>query len=390
MRTVGIICEYDPFHKGHEYLVEQARTLGDTVVCVMSGNVTQRGGFAIVDRYVRAEAAVRCGVDLVLELPYPYSSASAEFFASAGVSVLASVGASRICFGSECGDISRLMRAANVSRTLALPTDREQGTAEGYFSALSKAYEDAYGEPFCPDSNDILGIEYCKAILAEGYDIEPVAIKRLGDGFRAETAGDSSYASATAIRRLIREGGIDAAEPLIPAETACLLRDAMARGDAPVDEKRLEGAILAFFRLADADVLSSFAELGGGLAYRLCEAARETTTLAAFFARAATKKYTDARIRRAVLYAMTGVTADDLRAPVGYTTVLAANSVGCELLASLRKREEKIPILTKPADGQKTAPRQYALSLAADALFAIATPQARTAGEWIRKMPVIL
>lgn len=391
MRITGIICEYDPFHNGHRYLIEQAKEGSGAVVCVMSGNATQRGGFAVADKYTRAEMAVRGGADLVLELPYPYSSASAEFFASAGVSVLASVGVDRICFGSESGDVTRLQRAAEIALTLDRNgTQDPTGTADGYFSALGKAYEDTYGEPLSPKSNDILGIEYCKAIFANGYGIEPFAVTRRGDGFRADVAIDGAFASATAIRRLIREKCVDSTLSYVPSETACLMREAIGRGEAPVDMARLEGAVLSFFRLAEPERLSEFAELGNGLEYRLCEAAREATDLSDLFSRVATKKYTDAKIRRAVLFAMTGVTADDLRAPVGYTTVLSANARGCELLAALRKQEGGVPVITKPADGKTAHPRQYALSLALDSLFTLALPTARPSGAYVRKNPVIL
>ena len=390
MKISGIICEYDPFHNGHRYLVERARKGSDAVVCVMSGNATQRGSLAIADKYTRAEMAVRSGADLVLELPYPYSSASAEFFASAGVSVLASVGVDRLCFGSESGDVEKLMRAARVARSLDTEADREAGTADGYFAVLSKAYENAYGEPFCPASNDILGIEYCKAILTGGYAVKPFAVKRQGDGFRADAVTDGRFASATALRRLVREAGVDAITPYVPEDTVRLLGEAIARGEAPVDIARIERAVLSFFRLADPETLSGIAELGNGLEYRICEAARDTVSLSELLARAATKKYTDARIRRAILFAMTGVTANDLRAPVGYTTVLAANARGCELLSRLRKEEREIPVITKPADGKTVHPRQYALSLAADSLFTLAQPTAHPAGEYVRKNPTIL
>lgn len=389
MKITGIICEYDPFHNGHRYLLRRAQS--DAVVCVMSGNLTQRGGMAIADKYTRAEMAVRNGADLVLELPYPYASASAAFFASAGVSVLASVGAERICFGSECGDVTRIMRAAEIALRMQYEeTDPNTGTADGYFAALGEAYHEAYGETLQPSSNDILAIEYGKAILENGYPMEPVAVKRKGDGFRAILADSSSFTSATAVRRLLREEGIDAVTTYVPEESARLLREAISRGDAPVDMGRIEQAVLAFLRLADPRSLSEIAELGNGLEFRLCEAAREVTDLASLFDRVSTKKYTDARLRRAVLYAMTGVTAEDLRAPVGYTTVLAANSVGCGLLSEVRRREGGIPLVTKPADGRAVSPRQFALTCAADALYTLAMPTPRDAGTFVRRGPVII
>ena len=115
MRTVGIICEYNPFHLGHKKQIDTLRSMGyGCVICAMSGNYTQRGEFTVFDKYTRAEAAVFSGADIVVELPFPFSSLSAEGFASAGVHILASLGADAISFGSECGDISRLERAADA------------------------------------------------------------------------------------------------------------------------------------------------------------------------------------------------------------------------------------------------------------------------------------
>ena len=131
MKITGIICEYDPFHNGHAYLLRQARANSDVVVCVMGGNFTQRGSMAMADKYTRAEAALRGGADLVLELPYPFCSASAEYFASAGVDILSSIGAERICFGSERGDVQELMRVAELANFEAFEEpDEAKGTAD--------------------------------------------------------------------------------------------------------------------------------------------------------------------------------------------------------------------------------------------------------------------
>ena len=130
-KTVGIICEYNPFHSGHRYQIEDVRSLGfDRIVCVMSGNSVQRGEFAITDKYTRAEMAVNGGADLVLELPFPYSSSSAEFFALAGVRILENAGVDAICFGSECGDIDKLRKAANVCES--------EGFADNYKELISR------------------------------------------------------------------------------------------------------------------------------------------------------------------------------------------------------------------------------------------------------------
>lgn len=390
MRITGIICEYDPFHNGHEYLLSQARQGSDVVVCVMSGNATQRGGFAIADKYARAEMALHGGADLVLELPYPFSSASAEYFASAGVAILSSAGAERICFGSECGNTEKLMKAAGVSWTREFRRSRgDEGTAEGYFEALEQAYAKVYGESLSLKPNDILGVEYCKAIMWGKYAIQPMAFERLGDGFLSSSAGTSPFASATALRSHIREKGTDGLAAYMPKTAVEILSRAIAGGAAPTDIKRIESAVLSFFRLTSPESLVDIAELGNGLEYRLCEAARQARTLDEFFSLAATKKYTDSRIRRGVLFAMTGVTRNDLKTLPQYTTLLAANAEGREVLSQLRKKESAIPVVTKPADGKSVSERQYTLSYLLDCLFTLAMPTPTEAGAFMRKGAII-
>ena len=390
MKITGIICEYDPFHNGHEYLLRQAREGSDAVVCVMSGNATQRGGFAIADKYTRAEMALHGGADLVLELPYPFSSASAEYFASAGVAILSSVGAERICFGSECGNTEKLMKAADVALTREFRRSRgDEGTAEGYFEALEESYAKVYGESLSLAPNDILGVEYGKAIMRGKYAIQPMAFERLGDGFLSSSAGASPFASATALRSYIREKGTDGLAAYMPKTAVELLDRAVADKTAPVDIKRIESAVLSFFRLTSPEALADIAELGNGLEYRLCEAALKAGTLDEFFSLAATKKYTDSRIRRAVLFAMTGVMRHDLKTLPQYTTLLAVNAEGREVLSQLRKKENVIPVVTKPADGKSVSERQYTLSYLLDCLFTLAMPTPTEAGAFMRKGAII-
>ena len=139
-KTVGIICEYNPFHGGHKYQIDEIKRMGfDRVVCVMSGNTVQRGGFAITDKYTRARMAIKGGADLVLELPYPYSASSAETFALAGVRILENADVDAICFGSECGDIEKLKIAADTcdsesfSECYKALVSSGVGTAKAYF-----------------------------------------------------------------------------------------------------------------------------------------------------------------------------------------------------------------------------------------------------------------
>lgn len=395
MKKIGIVCEYNPLHTGHATLLRQAREMGDAVVCVMSGNLVQRGEAAIADKYARAEAAIASGADLVLELPFPYAMSGASFFAKGGVSTLASVGVDTLTFGSECGDVSLLARAASaLDEAPAETADKTRGSAVSHFERLSALTD---GVTF--SSNDILGIEYIRAIRAHGFSMTPVTIKRLGDSYRDTALGASEYASATAIRNAVFSGNAKEADRYLPTATREILAREQEAGSVPAALGNLERAILFFWRTADPAVLSTLAELGGGLAERLSWVAAKASTLGELYALAATKKYTDAHIRRAILYGMLGVRWEDLEATPAYTNLLAANKTGCETLATLRRGEQAVPILTKPSDidvlcvkypeREGALRRAYDLSARADALYSLALPAAAPASRWLSGKPFL-
>jgi len=184
MKCAGIICECNPFHGGHEYLIHRAREGGaEAVVCVMSGCFVQRGEPAAADPFLRAKALLSGGADLVLELPFPYAAAGAEFFARAGVNLLSRLGVDQLWFGSECGDLSLLRRAAAVCESPAFGQayqariGEKNGTASAYLELISKAL----GENVTLSSNDILGVAYLRALLGEQSGMEPVTVKRQGN-----------------------------------------------------------------------------------------------------------------------------------------------------------------------------------------------------------------
>ncbi len=383
MKIAGIICEYNPFHNGHKYLLEKAKKDGYAVVAVMSGNYTQRGELAVADRCARAEAAVRCGADLVLELPFPFAMSSAEFFAKGGISVLERVGAERIYFGSECGDAVLLTKAAKV----VLGAEFSEKRAEfAHNEGVAKAYFDALGEELGNKtellSNDILGIEYIKEINRRGLDIEPITVRRVGDRYRAEQIS-SEFASATAIRKSVFAGELDKLEEYMPSESLEVLKNSVKKGEAPVSAEAVKSAVLSFWRMADPLLLTDIAELGNGLEYRIKEAALASTMLGELEKNSATKKYTSAKIRRAILFGLLGVTKSDLDSEPQYTSVLGANTTGREILSALRKKEGSLKIVTKAAD--TPACRQYKLSAHADALYTLAMPRAQGADFFVKK-----
>lgn len=404
MKVTGIICEYNPLHSGHIHQLRVARESGaDCIIALMSGSFTQRGEPAVFGKYHRAEAALLGGADLVVELPYPFSASSAEFFASAGVSILTRLGATHLCFGSESGDKDLLLRAAEI----ALSHEFRQGYSESVKDSVGSAA--AYFNRLASlvgvkdfSSNDVLGVEYCKAILAQSSPMIPEVIRRIGAGYREEELTGDLHPSASAVRRclydtdssLLAGAYRDAAR--VSPEIAELIRTASERGEVPADMRRALPALLGFFRLKKPSEISHLAELSGGMAERICAAARESTSYDEFYRLASTKKYTDSHVRRAILFAMTGVTPSDLRMTAPYVNLLAANARGREYLSSRRRAEETIKIVTRPASilqDREISPefaRQVELQQDAEALYTLCLPTPLPAGIYLKSRAVML
>lgn len=210
MNITAIISEYNPLHKGHLYHIETARkeTNADFMIAIMSGNFVQRGTPAIVDKYIRAEAALKSGIDLVLELPVMYATASAEYFALGGVSLADTLGCvTHLSFGSECGNAEKMMETATLllDEPEEMKAPLKEALKEGlsFPAARAKAVKTIRPElaDILEEPNNILGIEYCKAILKRKSRIQPHTICRRGQGYHSETT-DESFASATGIRKL--------------------------------------------------------------------------------------------------------------------------------------------------------------------------------------------
>ncbi len=382
MSDFGIICEFNPFHKGHARLFAEARERGaERVICVMSGNAVQRGELAAFDKYVRAEAALRCGADLVLELPFPWCAASAEYFSRAGIYVL-----SRLCdtviFGSECGDIARLNEAAERASSdgfrleYTKRTESGERAAEVYFDML----KGGEGQDF--SSNDLLGIEYIRAARSLERDISFQAVRRDGAGYNDTELCGNENPSATALRRLWLEGSFEDCSKYIPREAYNVFENAYYDGEM-TDMYQLSRALLMYFRLADPGTLEHFADVDGGIANRICSLAHECSSLEEMIERLSTKRYTDAKLRRAILFSMCGVSRELLAQNPEYTTLLAANANGREILSRVRK-ESRIKIVTKPADAPCES-AQHAAGARLDAIFTLAKMQPNASGEYMKK-----
>ncbi len=368
MKDLGIICECNPFHNGHARLFAEARAMGaERIVCVMSGNAVQRGELAVADRYLRAEILVRCGADLVLELPYPWSSGSAEYFSSAAVAILSDY-VDHIMFGSECGNLSLLTSAAEAAgspdfrASLATRLERGEGAAHAYFDELA-------ARGFAPlSSNDLLGIEYMRAAKRLGLSMHFDTVRREGAAYRDEVLREGEAPSATALRACLASGDTAALDAYMPPSSAAILREAADKG-ALTDPTLIDAAVLLHFRLISPRELEGVAETGGGLAERLCTLARQAHTAESWFSMLRTKRYTDAKLRRAILFGITDVSASLLASAPAYTTLLAVSEKGRALLSE-KRRSKHIALVTKPADTPACEQREVGERL--EALFCLA------------------
>jgi len=395
LKICAIISEYNPFHLGHEYQIKRIREeLGpDTaIIAIMSGSFTQRGESAIADKRTRAACATLCGVNLVLELPFPHSISSAEYFASGAVHIINSLGCvDYLSFGSENGDIEKIVKVAKIMLTDEFNTargaisDKAIGYARAQELALSTVCREVDFE-FTP--NNILALEYIKALIRTNSSVLPHTVKREGLGFNEAVPKSGVLPSATAVRGLMNNG--TAFEQCLPSPTLPYIKDAYEAGDMPCDVSRLDTAVISYFRL-NPTPSETLADLGDGLYYRIREASLDANTIKDLLMLTKTKKYTDAKIRRDIWYAFFGVTSSDKSNLPHYTQILAMDDVGKSLLRSFVGKSS-IPILTKPSDTSgldEVALRQKALTDRADAIFDLTKPMPKSARDGIRMTPFI-
>ena len=330
MDTIGIICEYNPLHTGHKKQIDLLRNEDSAVVCLMSGNFVQRGVPAIIDKSIRAEAAIRCGADLVLELPTAYALSSAEGFAAGGVKILSGF-CDKLCFGAETADKDALMDIAQALLSDDLPpllrNHLEQGKS---FPAARQAALEEMGldGALLESPNNILAVEYCKAILTQKSDMEPMPIHRGGDYH--DTQAQLENPSATAIRSLMMEHRYW--KSYVPGEAVELFERASLHHISAG-----ERAILARLRTMSDEAFEALPYGSEGLWRKFMHACRSCATLDEIIEATKSKRYTRTRIDRMIMCACLGLTAEDLAAPVPYVRVLALNDQGRVILKKARE-----------------------------------------------------
>lgn len=349
MKTVGIICEYNPMHYGHVRHVEETRAmLGEecAVVCVMSGNFVQRGDLGVFSKHARAAAAAACGADLVVELPLTAVLSSAEGFARGGVQLLDALGiCTHISFGSEAGETESLSELAGFLRTpdCAGLVAQELKTGIAYAAARQNAVGRVLGRKAeaLRSPNNILAVEYLKALQEFQSVMQPLTIRRIGAAHDSEGAE-----SASQLRRMLKAGE----EPwhLMPEAASVIYAREIALGRGPVFMENAEAAVLSRLRCLRAEDFARLPDASEGLDQRLMRYAKTEPTLAAVLESAKTKRYPMSRLRRMVLAAVLGVTASDLLLPPQYIRVLAMNQKGKSVLREIKKKA-LLPVITKPA-----------------------------------------
>ncbi len=348
MRVTGIIAEYNPFHNGHKYLIDQARKNGaEAVVAVMSGNFVQRGDTAIISKFLRTKQALECGVDLVVELPTYWAMATAQKFSEGAIEILENIGIDTLIFGSESGCIERIIKTSYCIRSTEFKAYMREQLDLGF--APAKARETAV-ERLCGNGellrspNDTLAVEYISAAKSLNSKMKFVAVNRQGVSHDS-TIANGEFSSASAIRELILSGKVERASKYMPEKAYQIIKTAADDGKIS-DLKILETTILSALRTTSKEDYKVLPDISEGIENRLFSAARIGRNLPELLEYAATKRYTNARLRRLVLSAFLKENKNEIPEKVPYIRVLGCNVVGAEVLKVARVNS-KIPVIMR-------------------------------------------
>lgn len=368
MKTVGLITEYNPFHNGHAYHIEKAKMLtgADRVIVVMSGDFVQRGAPAVMPKHLRAESSLLSGASLIIELPVCFATGSAEYFAQGSISLLNRLGCiDSICFGSECGDLHLLKEIAQIlaDEPIEYQTALKQALKEGasFPAARQEAlniYSDKYSE-ILASPNNILGIEYLKALAKIHSKMEPFTIKRIGAGYH-DMDIDGQFSSATAIRSDIYQlADVNSSSESLPlthiqtqVPSSChelMKKNYQTRYPVKADDFSL--LLKAKLLSETAGSLSHYLDMSPELANRILRLRNDYLSFEQFCDLLKTKELTRSRISRSFIHVLLGITNDWLtamKAPAPYARILGFRRDHADLLGIL-KRTSDIPLITSPA-----------------------------------------
>lgn len=381
MKVCAVVCEYNPFHSGHEYHLSRTRELiGEDagIISVMSGSFVQRGDFAVADKYERARCAVLGGADLVIELPSCYAVSSAERFAQGAIKLISALNAvDFISFGCETDNLNTLCSIAhclNDSSTVSR-ISQEMKTGISYANARCSVVsaETGISDAIFNGPNNILAIEYIRALQKINSEIIPLAVKRCGAAH--DSAEDCQNASASAIRQMLYNNNPDY-EKYVPEQTIDMLKRTVDMYGGIASIVNAERAIIARLRFMSENEFAEIPDGGEGLYHRFRKAVYDSTDLSEIMKKTKTKRYTMSRIRRMLISSYIGLTADMQTAEPKYALVLAFNRRGRELLGHINQ-VASVPVITKPAHSKKLdrqASDMFKFQTRADDMHSLAYP----------------
>lgn len=360
MNITGIITEYNPFHNGHKFHLEESKkqTKSDGTICIMSGNFVQRGGPAIIDKWKKTEMALNNGVDLIIELPTFYAVSSAEFFAKGAVSILNSLNiVNNLFFGSEIGDAKAL---SEIAKVLVSEDERFQNILKENLSlglTFAKAREKSLIEylnsseinNIITSSNNILGIEYIKAILKLNSSINPVALKREGSNYNDKSLSQT-FSSATSIREVLKNtSNIEDLKNIIPLESYEVFSKLQEQDYRFTFEEEMFKYIKYKIQTNCVN-FNNLYEVTEGLDNKIIKEISSSNSLHEFILKIKSKRYTYSKISRILTHIYLGLDNDDFKDIANennlYVRVLGFNKTGREIL-SLIKANSSIPLITK-------------------------------------------
>ncbi len=356
-KILAIIAEYNPFHNGHLYHLQKSREIikPDYSICIMSGNFCERGDASIIDKWSKAEITLKCGFDMVIELPVIYSISSAENFAEGSLKILNLFENVTLSFGSECGnlnilnDIAEILYNEPISFKTALNQELSKGLSypKARANALllylndDKKYTDILSNP-----NNILGIEYLKAIKKLNSKVTPFTIKRTDNGYNSLNI-ENNLASGTAIRNLIKNN--KDIKNLVPTPSYNIILNNIKHGNIVSDISLFEKEIIYTLRKMTLQEISELQDVTEGLEYSIKTAASNCNNLEDLINNIKSKRFTRSRIQRILLYSILNITKKDIKNAYEvkpYLRVLGVSEHGKELLSKISKSSPKYPVIT--------------------------------------------
>ena len=371
-KVLGVIAEYNPFHNGHLYHLQKSKELtnADYTIAIISGNFTQRGSTSVIDKWAKTQMSLNNGIDLVIELPVLYSISSAENFADGAIKILSSLGiVDYLSFGSETSDIHLLNDISNIlcdepkdfkialseelKSGLSFPKAREYALIKWFqlkdnISSSKLKNNNSTIRDILSSPNNILGIEYLKALHKYNSSIKPVCISRYEADYNSTTI-TNNIASATAIRNLILSKDYNTIKNLIPTSSYSTLTNCLNEGHIVPSLSCFEKEIIYVLRKMDIEEIANLPDVSEGLEYTIKKATNSCNTLSELINLVKSKRYTSTRIQRILLYALLGITKDDMEMSknvLPYVRVLGFNENGKFLLSEISAKNPDIALIT--------------------------------------------